>query len=172
MTSPETLVRNFIEDYFHWNERAGYLEQQVRLTRDAALSALGIEEPPPGRARNFEQLVDQPEIFEQFLKIQHRQAEDNAKMIARVESDWQKLLEKYCLPNCRAGWSFGTPSDHDPNRENIVSVETVDKKSVVKTHRDDDFSPDYYEFHLIYRHERWYLEKIYSDWGEEKIKVL
>jgi hypothetical protein len=168
MTTPKTLVTSFIEDYFQWNERSNALMEQIKTPHDADLLSLGITEPVR---------PDQTTNFEQYLEVKRRYSERNVKLWAQVKADWQKLIEKYCRPNHKAECSsFGSPSNHHPDNEIIVSVETVNKKSAVKTKNTYDYGYGTlvfdYEFHLSYKNERWYLEKIFDVSDEGKCRLL
>ncbi len=166
--TPETLVLSFIEDYFQWNERSNTLAEQIQQPHDADLLSLGITEPIR---------LNQITNLEQYLEVKRRYSEKSAKLTADVSADWQELIKKYCPHNHNAhGWSFGTPPTHNPATEVIISVETINKKSIVKTQNTYNYGYGKlisdYEFHLSYANEQWHLERIYDVNEEEKIRLL
>lgn len=124
MTTPENLVKNFIEDFFHWN---------------------------------------------------YKSSEMNS--LHQIEAEYQKIIEKYCRPEFQPlGWSCGGDSDHHPDNEKVILVETFGNKSIVKTQHTLDYGfgkfVSDYEFHLFYENERWYLNQIFYVTDEGRYECL
>lgn len=100
----------------------------------------------------------------------------NGEGVKQAEIEYSKLLKKYCLPGFKGQQiSFGSESTHQPELEKIVSNTTSKVKAIVKTQAKsnevDSFIADY-EYHLIYKSERWYLEEVFYMDSEGKYESL
>ena len=99
------------------------------------------------------------------------------RTVEHIEIEYQKIITKHCLPNFQPlGVAFGSNPRHHPDNEKIISVETFNNKSIVKTEHTlgyefGKFVSDY-EFHLSYENERWYLEQIFYVTEEERYECL
>ena len=90
------------------------------------------------------------------LKDHSRQAVDLA------EKEYAKLLQKYCLPEFKGmAISFGSDSAHEPGKEVIVSEEITDSKAIIRTIYSGRFSVvSEYEYRLVKKSSKWYLEAV------------
>jgi hypothetical protein len=161
MINPETVVKSFIEDYFLWNKQAFDRANQLQTSEKSELSAIGITEPIlPDQIKNTSQTS-------QYIEIKGKYSNENIKLLGQIDSEYKKIIEKYCRPNYQhLNVAFGSESAHDPKNEAIVSVETDNIKSVVKTQLMRELIgntkyTDDYEYHLTFENNRWYLEQIY-----------
>jgi hypothetical protein len=170
MNSPETLVKNFIEDYFQWNKESNEKANKQDASEIAALAAIGITENPPP----FEKIKNNS----RYVEIKDKHTEEYVKLLGNIEAEYKKIIRKYCRPSYQhLGIAFGSDSAHDPKNEVIVSVKTENNKSVVKTRLMKETIgktkyTDEYEFHLTYENNRWYLEQIYYVDEEGKYEGL
>lgn len=168
MTTPEILVKSFIEDYFLWNKQAHERFEKIQTSETLELSAIGITEP-------FH--IDQIKNVFQYVEIKGRYATKRAELFSKIDAEYKKMLEKYCRPNYKhLNVAFSSESSHDPYNETIVSVTTQHDKSIVKTKRrmlvgDTKYTDDF-EFYLTYENDQWHLEQIYYVNEEGKYEGL
>lgn len=104
---------------------------------------------------NYAYQLDSNNVNEQYLLI---------------EKEWNKFLSIYTLPNF-AGESiaYGSESSHDPNLENITSIEIEGTTAKIRTLMIEKHISLVYEYHLICKDHRWYLTQVYyvdDDSGE------
>ena len=86
----------------------------------------------------------------------------------------QSIIGVYCRPGFRGEpIAFGTESSHEPGKDAIVSEETTDTRSVIKTQHTGHFGfVSDYEFVFIKTDGKWYLDAVdYVD-GVEKYPSL
>jgi hypothetical protein len=79
-----------------------------------------------------------------------------------AQKKYVELLQKYCLPGFEGmAISFGSDSAHEPEKEVIVSEEITDSKAIIRTKRSGKTSfVSEYEYRLIKKSSRWYLEAV------------
>lgn len=82
-----------------------------------------------------------------------------------IENEYKKIIHKYCLPNkVHEPISFGSHSNHCPERESIFKESIKKDTAIIKTRfrdKDFDFLNNDYEFHFVKNDNKWYLEEIY-----------
>ena len=82
-----------------------------------------------------------------------------------IEKEYKKIISKYCqLGKIHQGISFGSDSNHCPEKEKI-SKEIIKKNSaIIKTKFKDpknSFLDAEYEYHFIKIENNWFLEEVY-----------
>lgn len=82
-----------------------------------------------------------------------------------IEKEYKKIISKYCqLGKIHQGISFGSDSNHCPEKEKI-SKEIIKKNSaIIKTKFKDQknsFRDADYEYHFIKIENNWFLEEVY-----------
>ena len=82
-----------------------------------------------------------------------------------IESEYKKIIIKFCqATKSHQGISFGSHSDHCPEKEKI-SKEIIKKNSaIIKTKFKDpknSFLDAEYEYHFIKIENNWFLEEVY-----------
>ena len=82
-----------------------------------------------------------------------------------IESEYKKIITKFCqATKFHQGISFGSHSDHCPEKEKI-SKEIIKKNTaIIKTKFRDpknSFQDAEYEYHFIKIENKWFLEEVY-----------
>ena len=93
-----------------------------------------------------------------------------------IEKEYKKIISKYCqLGKIHQGISFGSDSNHCPEKEKI-SKEIIKKNSaIIKTKFKDpknSFLDAEYEYHFIKIENNWFLEEVFLVDKEGKYEGL
>jgi hypothetical protein len=92
-----------------------------------------------------------------------RGGKDNSRQVIELaEKKYDELLRKYCLPGFKGvAISFGSESIHEPEQEVVVSEEVIDSEAIIRTIHSGRFSfVSKYEYRLVKKSSRWYLEAV------------
>ena len=115
-------------------------------------------------------MQDPESIVESFIgdyyrwndRSRTRCASMSPEMLAAAEREYELLLSQYCKPGFRGqAIAFGSPSAHDPDREEIRQTRISGDGAIVTTTKTDEdgFQADY-EFILTLSDGRWFLEAV------------
>lgn len=80
-----------------------------------------------------------------------------------AQKEWNYILYKYTLPNFSGeNIAYGSESSHHPVKEKFLFIKKDKDKTIVRTQllEEGHYSP-IYEYHLIFKENRWYLTQIY-----------
>ena len=82
--------------------------------------------------------------------------------IRLAEKSYRKLLSKFTLPEFKGEpIAYGTESDHDPQKEKIISTVINGDNAIVRTEFPRPYYTPIYEYHLVNVQGRWYLKQVY-----------
>ncbi|NHM03746.1 hypothetical protein [Flavobacterium celericrescens] len=100
----------------------------------------------------------------------------NGKEYDIIEKEYKKIISKYCLEGkIHQGISFGSDSNHCPEREKIIKEDIKTDRAIIITKFKDkvfDYLESDYEYHYIKVNEKWFLEEIYLIDEEGKYEGL
>ena len=82
-----------------------------------------------------------------------------------IEKEYKKIISKYCqLGKIHQGISFGSDSNHCPEKEKISKEIIKTNSAIIKTKFKDpknSFLDAEYEYHFIKIENNWFLEEVY-----------
>ncbi len=82
-----------------------------------------------------------------------------------IEKEYKKIISKYCqLGKIHQGISFGSDSNHCPEKEKISKEIIKTNSAIIKTKFKDpknSFRDADYEYHFIKIENNWFLEEVY-----------
>ena len=82
-----------------------------------------------------------------------------------IELEYKKIITKYCQENKNyQGISFGSHSNHCPDKESISKVRIKKNSAIIKTKFKDpnnSFRDAIYEYHFINIENNWFLEEVF-----------
>lgn len=82
-----------------------------------------------------------------------------------IELEYKKIITKYCQANKNyQGISFGSHSNHCPDKESISKVHIKKNRAIIKTKFKDpsnNFRDVIYEYHFINIEKNWFLEEVF-----------
>ncbi|HBZ7878653.1 TPA: hypothetical protein MM134_005361, partial [Klebsiella pneumoniae] len=79
-----------------------------------------------------------------------------------AQKGWNELLNKYTKPGFQGEpIAFGSESSHDPEQENIISVQISEKVATVTTRLSRQYYSPIYEYQLSKENDTWYLSQIF-----------
>lgn len=93
-----------------------------------------------------------------------------------IELEYKKIITKYCQANkIYQGISYGSHSNHCPDKESISKVHIKKNSAIIKTKFVDpsnSFRNANYEYHFVKIENNWFLEEVFLVDKEEKYEGL
>src|SRR5688572_1728764 len=102
-----------------------------------------------------------------------RDAVDGYAAMQAAQREYAELLRRFVLPGFpREPIAYGDSSAHDPVRERTLAVLVDGDAATVRTRLARDGYSPVYEYELVRRHGRWYLQQVYLADGDERLPGL
>nr|WP_230323657.1 hypothetical protein [Citrobacter freundii] len=94
--------------------------------------------------------------------FQRNQNYEKQEVMLLAQKGWNELLNKYTKPGFQGEpIAFGSESSHDPEQENIISVQITEKVATVTTRLSRQYYSPIYEYQLSKENDTWYLSQIF-----------
>ncbi|MGZ0453952.1 hypothetical protein ACTM55_17335 [Citrobacter freundii] len=94
--------------------------------------------------------------------FQRNQNYGKQEVMLLAQKGWNELLNKYTKPGFQGEpIAFGSESSHDPEQENIISVQISEKVATVTTRLSRQYYSPIYEYQLSKENDTWYLSQIF-----------
>ncbi|HFZ1497739.1 TPA: hypothetical protein ACIJT1_001462 [Citrobacter freundii] len=94
--------------------------------------------------------------------FQRNQNYGKQEVMLLAQKGWNELLKKYTKPGFQGEpIAFGSESSHDPEQENIISVQITEKVATVTTRLSRQYYSPIYEYQLSKENDTWYLSQIF-----------